>query len=339
MSSTLSSIPAPALPPDPFLTVANLSVTLRAKVPRRLVDEISFTIGPGEIIGLVGESGSGKTISLLAMLGLIDNPNLLIAGSVLYKNQQLIGLAPKAFRKIRGPEIAMIFQDAATALTPVIKIGAQIVEQIRAHKPLSRSQATARAIDLLHKMGFPDPAAIADRYPHELSGGQRQRAMIAMALSCNPSLLIADEPTTALDMTIQAQILDLIGKLRNEFDASIVIVTHDMGVVAEQADKVIVLYAGQVVETGDKHELFRHPRHPYTQGLLAAIPPIDGPRPRRLAQIPGEPPSSAANVTACPFAPRCPNRFSPCDEKPPLYRTATGAAACHLLAPIYQRHP
>ena len=320
----------PALPTDPLLDVSDLSVTIGH---RRLVDAVSFSIAPREIVGLVGESGSGKTLSLLALLGLIDSPNLKVTGSVRYKGQQLVGLSRRAFTRLRGPEIAMIFQDASTALTPVYRIGWQITEQIRAHERVSAQAATDRALSLLRKMGFPEPAAVAARYPHELSGGMRQRAMIAMALSCNPSLLIADEPTTALDMTVQAQILDLIGNLRREFASSIVIVTHDMGVVAEQADRVLVMYAGRIVESAVKQTIFANPAHPYTQGLLAAIPPIHGPRPARLIAIPGEPPSPDSQHTGCAFAPRCAHRFARCAAIPPLYRHHQGAAACFLLAP------
>ncbi len=315
----------------PVLDIRDLCIDFRTREGLvRAVDGVSFTVGAGEIVGLVGESGSGKTISMLASVGLISDPNAIISGSIRYRGRELIGLQPAALRSVRGREIAMIFQDPMTAMTPVHSIGWQIAEQIRAHDPMSRSGARARAVELLATTGMPNPALQYDRYPHQLSGGLRQRAMIAMALSCNPSLLIADEPTTALDVTVQAQILDLLDRLRREFKSSIILITHDMGVVAELADSVMVMYAGRLVERGATPALFAAPGHPYTRGLMAAIPPISGPIPHRLASIPGTPPSPAAMPPGCPFQPRCQQRFEPCDIRPALTRYSGHDVACHL---------
>jgi len=249
----------------------------------RAVDGVSFSIGAREILGIVGESGSGKTMTLLGLLGLIEVPGAEVRGSARFRGQELIGLDHAAMRHVRGRQIALIPQDSLSAMTPVYTIGWQITEQLRAHTDLSRKAARARMVELLDATGFADPRAASRRYPHQLSGGMRQRAMIAMALSCNPALLIADEPTTALDVTVQAQILALIDRLRRNFGAGVILVTHDLGVVAEIADQVLVMRAGRVVESGGTASVFGDPTHPYTRGLLAAIPPISGPRPHRLA--------------------------------------------------------
>ena len=316
----------------PVLEVIDLAIDFRTRDGLvRAVDGLSFSVGKQEIVGLVGESGSGKTISMLASVGLINDPNAVVSGSIRYKGRELLGLSPRALRNIRGQEIAMIFQDPMTAMTPVHSIGWQIVEQIRAHEKLTRKAARLRAIELLAMMGMPSPELQYDRYPHQLSGGLRQRAMIAMALSCNPSLLIADEPTTALDVTVQAQILDLLDRLRKDFGSSIILITHDMGVVAELADRVMVMYAGRLVERAATRTLFANPEHPYTRGLLAAIPPLEGPKPRRLAAIPGTPPSPAAMPPGCPFEPRCPERFDACGVRPTLVRDGHNDVACHLV--------
>jgi peptide/nickel transport system ATP-binding protein len=318
-------------PPPPVLEIRDLCIDFRTRQGVvRAVDKLSFSVGTREILGLVGESGSGKTISMLASVGLINDPNAIVSGSILYKGQELIGLPQRALQKIRGRDIAMIFQDPMTAMTPVHTIGWQIVEQIQAHEKISAKSARARAVDLLAMMGIPSPETQFSRYPHQLSGGLRQRAMIAMALSCNPSLLIADEPTTALDVTVQAQILALLDRLREKFGSSIILITHDMGVVAEIADRVMVMYAGRLVERGTTRALFAQPVHPYTQGLLAAIPPIEGPKPRRLAAIPGSPPSPNAMPPGCPFEPRCSFRFAACGERPELVNTANHEVACFL---------
>jgi peptide/nickel transport system ATP-binding protein len=317
----------------PVLDIIDLCIDFRTRAGLvRAVDRLSFSIGAGEILGLVGESGSGKTISMLASVGLINDPNAIVSGSIRYKGRELLGLDGRALQALRGGDIAMIFQDPMTAMTPVHTIGWQIVEQIQAHEKISARAARARAVDLLGLMGIPSPALQFHRYPHQLSGGMRQRAMIAMALSCDPALLIADEPTTALDVTVQAQILVLLDGLREKFGSSIILITHDMGVVAEIADRVMVMYAGRLVERGTAKALFAQPIHPYTQGLLAAIPSIDGPLPRRLAAIPGAPPSPAELPLGCPFAPRCSFRFAPCGERPMLTAQARHEVACFLAS-------
>lgn len=302
----------------PLLEVQNLCVSFATRgqmIP--IVENISFSIGEQEILGLVGESGSGKSITAMALMGLIDAPGVRITGMARFKGQDLLAMSGKQLRTLRGQEIAMIFQDPMTAFTPVYTIGWQIDEQLRVHQKLSRRQARARTVELLGEMGVPDPLNTANRYPHQLSGGLRQRAMIAMALSCNPSLLIADEPTTALDVTVQAQILDLMRNLRKTYGSSVLLITHDMGVVAETCDKTLVLYSGRVAETGTTQALFAHPQHPYTAALLASIPPMSGPRPERLPAIPGSPPQPLERPAGCAFAPRCTYSHATCLPAPP----------------------
>jgi peptide/nickel transport system ATP-binding protein len=314
---------------EPLLEVRDLSIEFRTRGGRvRAVDRLSFTVGEREIVGLVGESGSGKTISMLASVGLISDPNAVVSGSIRYQGREILGLPARELRHLRGDRIAMIFQDPMSALTPVHTIGAQIVEQVRAHRPVRRREAWARAVELLGLMGMPDPERQARRYPHQLSGGMRQRAMIAMALSCDPALLIADEPTTALDVTVQAQILALLAGLRERFGSSIIVITHDMGVVAEIADRVMVMYAGRLAERGPTAPLFARPLHPYTRGLLAAIPGLEGERPARLPAIPGAPPLASEIPPGCPFQPRCAFRIDPCAERPPLLTVGSQEAAC-----------
>jgi peptide/nickel transport system ATP-binding protein len=314
-----------------MLQVRGLTISFRTERGLvRAVDDVSFDVSESEIVGVVGESGSGKTISLLSVMGLISDPNAVIEGSIVYKGRELIGLPQRELRHVRGEEIAMIFQDPMTALTPVYTIGWQICEQLRIHTDLSRRAARKRAIELLDAVGMARPDLMIDRYPHQLSGGMRQRAVIAMALSCNPSLLIADEPTTALDVTVQAQILELIQRLRRDFGSAVVLITHDMGVVAEVADRVMVMYAGRIVERGSKRDLFKSPWHPYTWGLLDSIPPLQGPRPRRLKSIAGAPPSLLALPKGCAFGPRCRFRFRSCGERPSLAGTDGHQAACFL---------
>ena len=319
-------------PRQPLLQVRDLRVSFRtARGTVRAVDGVSFDLQPGEVLGVVGESGSGKSVSLMSMLGLIDTRNASVEGSVKLNGRELIGLPPQEMQHVRGKEIAMVFQDPMTALTPVYSIGTQIVEQLRVHlKDLSRAAAKARAIELLADVGMPTPAAQFERFPHQLSGGMRQRAVIAMALSCKPSVLVADEPTTALDVTVQAQILALIDRLRRETGTAVVLITHDMGVVAELADRVQVMYAGRVVERASAQDLFSDAWHPYTWGLMGSIPPLEGARPRRLPSIPGAPPSLANLPAGCAFAPRCAARDARCDTRPALPAGAH-AAACVLL--------
>ncbi|MEQ1521393.1 MAG: ABC transporter ATP-binding protein [Aestuariivirga sp.] len=313
-----------------MLSVRDLRVSFRTEQGLlQAIDGVSFDVGEGEILGVVGESGSGKTVSLLAVMGLINDPNAVIEGSIKYRGRELVGLRPAEMRKLRGREIAMIFQDPMTALTPVYTIGWQIAEQILAHEKISKAAARKRTIDLLAEVNIPNPEEAVNRYPHQLSGGMRQRAVIAMALSCNPALLVADEPTTALDVTVQAQILDLVRKLQRNHKSAIVFITHDMGVIAEIADRVLVMYGGRVVERGSKRDLFLNPQHPYTRALLDSIPPLEGKRPRRLRSIPGSPPSIYDDFPGCCFAPRCPKRFDRCAAKPELIGTSH-AAACFL---------
>ncbi|MFW7267448.1 ABC transporter ATP-binding protein [Gluconacetobacter sp. Hr-1-5] len=318
---------------DMLLAVRDLTVALPIGgrlVP--IVESVSFTLGAREILGIVGESGSGKSVTSLAIMGLIDVPGARISGSVRFRGRELVGLAPRAYRALRGREIAMIFQDPMTAFTPVYTVGRQIDEQIRVHQKISRTDARSRTVRLLGDMGVPDPERVAGRYPHQLSGGLRQRAMIAMALSCNPALLIADEPTTALDVTVQAQILDLLRGLRRDYGSSVLLITHDMGVVAETCDRTLVLYSGLVAERGPTGALFARPGHPYTAALLDSIPPLHGPRPARLPSISGSPPAPAERPAGCPFAPRCAHVHDVCAVRPPLVACGEQDVACVLPA-------
>jgi peptide/nickel transport system ATP-binding protein len=324
------------MPAEPLLAVRDLRVSFRTERGLvRAVDGVSLTVGRREIVGLVGESGSGKSQTLLAVMGLVDDPNAVVEGSIRFLGQELVGMRRRALDRIRGRQVAMIFQDPMTALTPVHTIGRQIAEQIRAHEPVTSAAARDRAVALLAAVGIPRPEIAVERYPHQLSGGMRQRAVIAMALSCNPALLIADEPTTALDVTVQAQILELIGRLRDEFGSAVVIVTHDLGVVAEVADRVLVMYAGRIVEEGPKEAVFRAPLHPYAWGLFDSIPPIDGPRPHRLASIPGAPPSLAELPEGCAFRPRCRLAGDACRVRPPLAGDPGHRSAC--VVPVAER--
>ncbi|MER9299552.1 ABC transporter ATP-binding protein [Mesorhizobium sp. M0621] len=312
-----------------ILSVRDLRVSFRTNDGLvRAIDGVSFDLEESEILGVVGESGSGKTVSLLAVMGLITDPNADIEGSIRYKGRELVGLPARELRRLRGNEIAMIFQDPMTALTPVYTIGWQIAEQIRAHRNISKSKAMDRVEELLAEVNFPNPREAMSRYPHQLSGGMRQRAVIAMALSCNPALLVADEPTTALDVTVQAGILDLVRKLRATHKSAVVFITHDMGVVSELADRVMVMYAGRMVERGSRTELFSDPRHPYTRALLGSIPPLTGEKPRRLPAIPGSPPSLLRLPQGCAFGPRCPVHSEPCEAGKPDLRGGTHATAC-----------
>jgi peptide/nickel transport system ATP-binding protein len=301
------------------------------------VDDVSFSVRAGEVVGLVGESGSGKTQTLLAIMGLIEDPNATVTGSIRFKGREMLGRSRREWRQVRGGAIAMIFQDPMTALTPVHTIGAQIAEQIRAHEPVSRRTAQSRAIELIASVGIPRPDEAVHRYPHQLSGGMRQRAVIAMALSCSPALLVADEPTTALDVTVQAQILDLLGRLRDDFGSAIILVSHDLGVVAELADRVAVMYAGRLIEKGTAEGIFEAPRHPYTHGLFNSIPPLDGPRPARLQSIPGSPPPLHARPEGCVFRTRCRFAFARCIEPPALTPDGDHLAACFLDPAVKDR--
>jgi peptide/nickel transport system ATP-binding protein len=304
---------------DPLLEVRDLKVSFRTEDGVvKAVDGVSFTLQKGEVLGIVGESGSGKSVSMMSVMRLIIDPNAVFEGEVIYKGRDLMKLGQDEMREVRGAEIAMIFQDPMTSLNPVYRVGWQIAEQIREHEGATKQQAHTRAAELLAAVGIPNPRQRVDDYPHQFSGGMRQRVMIAMALSCNPDLLIADEPTTALDVTIQAQILELIGRLRTDFGSAVVLITHDMGVVADVADRVMVMYAGRVVERGSKSELFYDPQHPYTLGLLGSIPRLDRPKPNRLTAIRGMPPSLINLPEGCSFGPRCPHRFDRCGQVPEL---------------------
>jgi oligopeptide/dipeptide ABC transporter ATP-binding protein len=299
----------------PLLDVRDLHVSFRTEDGLvRAVDGVSFTVDPGEIVGIVGESGSGKSVTAMAIMGLIRDPNAILTGQALYRGTNLFELPAGEMREVRGAEIAMVFQDPMTSLTPVYRVGWQIAEQIRAHARISRSAAKRKAVELLAAVGIPRPEVRVHDFPHQFSGGMRQRVMIAMALACNPSILIADEPTTALDVTIQAQILELILSLRKDFGSAVVLITHDMGVIADVADRVLVVYAGRVVEDGPKLEVFENAQHPYTWGLLGSIPRLDRPKPKRLTTIPGLPPSLIDLPAGCAFRPRCPHAFEACLE-------------------------
>jgi oligopeptide/dipeptide ABC transporter ATP-binding protein len=284
----------------------------------RAVDGVDFELDRGQVLGIVGESGSGKSVTALTMLGLTRAHNTTFEGEVLYKGQDLLALPERRLRDVRGNEIAMIFQDPMTSLNPVYRVGDQIVEAIVTHERANKKEARRRAIDLLRQVGIPNSNQRVDDYPHQFSGGMRQRAMIAMALACNPDVLIADEPTTALDVTIQAQIIELIDKLKDDFNSAVILITHDLGVVADVADEILVMYAGRVVERGGKRSVFYDPQHPYSWGLLGSIPRLDRAKGTRLASIRGAPPSLINLPQGCKFRPRCPHAFEKCTQEPDL---------------------
>jgi peptide/nickel transport system ATP-binding protein len=300
----------------------------------KAVDGVDLDVLRGEVLGLVGESGSGKSVTALSVLRLIpDPPGKIEAGEVLFNGQDLLKLPWEAVRAIRGKDISMVFQEPMTSLNPVFTIGMQVMEVILAHENVSKDEARRRAIEILTEVGIPEPATRMKQYPHHLSGGQRQRVMIAMALVLNPSLLIADEPTTALDVTIQAQILDLMLELKaRRAGASILLITHNLAVVAETCDRVAVMYGGKIQEVAGVEDLFRNPLHPYTQGLLGSIPSVDGPKAERLTVIPGTVPDVHNLPIGCKFVTRCPYRFEPCpDIEPPLIEERPGHwVRCHL---------
>ena len=304
---------------EPLLEVKGLKVRFATEDGIvRAVDGVDFQLERGKVLGIVGESGSGKSVTAMTLLGLTRGQNAAFEGEVIYKGQDLLWMPESRLRDVRGNEIAMIFQDPMTSLNPVYRIGYQIVEAIVEHESISKKQAKRRAIDLLKQVGIPNASERIDTYPHELSGGMRQRVMIALALSCNPDILIADEPTTALDVTIQAQILALLDNLRAEFDSAVILITHDLGVVASIAHDILVMYAGRVVEAGPKRELFYDPQMPYTWGLLGSIPRLDRPKQEKLHSITGSPPSLINAPRGCKFRPRCPHVFDRCIEEPEL---------------------
>ncbi len=319
---------------SPILSVRNLRTTFRTDGGEfAAVDDVSFDIAPGEALGVVGESGSGKSVLALSILGLLPDPPARIAGgSIHFEGQELVGLSKNALRRHRGAAIGMIFQEPMTSLNPVFSIGNQIIEAIRTHEPLSERAARTRAIELLGRVGISSPERRLEQYPHQFSGGMRQRVMIAMALACNPRLLIADEPTTALDVTIQAQLLDLLSDLRRETGMAVLLITHNMGVIAEFADRVMVMYAGRIAEEGPVESIFDDPRHPYTRGLLGSTPTLlhDAPR---LQVIPGQLPALSAPPPGCRFAPRCGLRVDACDAgRPPLETVGPAQAAACIRA-------
>ncbi len=327
---------------DPVLRVDDLGVRIATEGGEvTILHSVSMDLGTDEILCVVGESGSGKSVTMLSVMRLMDERITTYTGRVEFEGENLLDLTPRGMRRIRGARIAMIFQDPMTALNPVYSIGWQLIEQLRAHTDLSRSQARRRAVELLRAAGIADPDRRIDDFPHQLSGGMRQRVMIALALSCRPRVLIADEPTTALDVTVQAQILKLISELKAETGMSVILVTHDMGVVAELADRVQVMYGGRVVEEGAVGDIFNQAEHPYTWGLLGSIPRLDRPRPERLPSISGVPANAADVGVGCVFRDRCPHRFEPCDRQPPLAAVrgttepagtdrTTHRVACHL---------
>jgi oligopeptide/dipeptide ABC transporter ATP-binding protein len=318
---------------EPLLRVEDLKTWFHTdEGTAKAVDGVSFDVLPRETLGIVGESGCGKSVTSLSILRLVPQPPGDIAGGrILFRGLDLLALREKEMRKIRGDDIAMIFQEPMTSLNPVYTVGDQIGEVLRLHRHVSKGEARERSVEMLKRVRIPDPEQRVDEYPHQLSGGQRQRVMIAMALACDPALLIADEPTTALDVTVQAQILDLLRQLQEEFGMAIMLITHDLGVIAETAHRVVVMYAGVVVESGTVEQVFDGPNHPYTEGLKAAIPKL-GEKVERLATIPGTVPSPYEEIVGCPFQNRCSYVMDVCRrEFPPLYAVGTGhQARCFL---------
>ena len=327
------TVPAPA-PAPPVLEVRDLRIAFPTRTgdPARPVDGVSFTLQRGETLALVGESGCGKTLTSLALLRLVPAPGRIEPGSRLtFEGRDIMALDPRELRAIRGRHIAMVFQDPMSSLNPVFTAGAQIIETIQAHESVSTKDARDRALALLREVGISDPALRIDQYPHEMSGGMRQRVMIAMALATEPGVLIADEPTTALDVTVQAQILEILDRLRETRGLAVLLITHDLGIVANRADRVAVMYAGRIVEEAPTHTLFEAPSHPYTQGLLESVPRLTGPL-RSLKPIPGAVPDPASWPAGCRFHPRCPKVMPRCpEEDPSRLRLADGHyMACWL---------
>ncbi|MGD8277315.1 MAG: ABC transporter ATP-binding protein [Gemmatimonadota bacterium] len=323
---------------DALLEVRDLRTGFRTDAGEaQAVDGISFRVGRGEALGLVGESGSGKTVTALSILRLVPEPPGRIepGSSIRYDGRELLALDESAMRNVRGNDVAMVFQEPMSSLNPVFTAGDQVAEAVRLHRRAGRADAWRRAVEMLALVGLPAPAETAHAYPHQLSGGQRQRVMIAMALACDPGLLIADEPTTALDVTIQAQILELLGDLQRRLGMALLLITHDLGVVARVADRVAVMYGGRIVEAGAARRVLDHPRHPYTQGLLRAMPRIDAPT-HRLDVIPGQVPAATAWPGGCRFHPRCGRAWEHCREtEPDLFAVdGGGASRCWL-----ERHP
>ncbi|HUR32148.1 MAG TPA: ABC transporter ATP-binding protein [Vicinamibacterales bacterium] len=328
---------SPAASPPTLLSIRGLRTYFDTEAGvAKAVDGVDLDIRPGEVLGLVGESGSGKSVTALSVLRLIPSPpGRIVAGEIAFKGRNLLDLSWQDIRKVRGSEISMIFQEPMTSLNPVFTIGMQVTEVILQHEQVPQEEANRRAIEMLTEVGIPDAARRMTQYPHHLSGGMRQRVMIAMALVLNPDLLIADEPTTALDVTIQAQILDLMLELKQRRPgAAILLITHNLAVVAETCDRVAVMYGGKIQEVAPVERLFENPLHPYTQGLLGSIPRVDGPRAQRLNVIPGTVPSILDMPVGCKFVTRCPRRFEPCpDQEPPLIEMEPDHfVRCHLYS-------
>ncbi|MCO7193898.1 ABC transporter ATP-binding protein [Pseudonocardia sp. McavD-2-B] len=325
---------------NPVLDVRDLRVEFpTAAGALGVVDGVSFDVGPGETVALVGESGSGKSVSSLAVLGLLGRGRI-AGGSVSFRGEEIAGAGPERLRRLRGAEIAMVFQNPMSALDPLFSVGDQVVEAIRVHRPVGRAQARERAVELLREVGLPDPERRMRSYPHELSGGQQQRVGVAMALACDPELLIADEPTTALDVTVEAQILALMRRLQREHGAALLLITHDMSVVARMADRVVVMYAGQVVERGTVAEVLSAPTHPYTRALIGSVPTVHTGRDELLTVIPGSVPNPADVPDGCRFHPRCPQAVERCrTEVPPVVRTGEGRISRCWLAEDADRVP
>lgn len=299
---------------EPVLRVQDLRVQFvrRGTAPVRAVDGVDFEVARGEVIGIVGESGSGKSVTSMAIMGLLPDRGVQVSGVADYRGENLLTMPARQLARLRGDDLAMIFQDPMSSLNPVMTVGAQVSEVLHAHEKIGSRAARDQSIDLLRRCGIPDPARRYREYPHQLSGGMRQRVLIAIALACRPQLLICDEPTTALDVTIQAQILELLAGLTREIGASMIMITHDLGVVAGLCDRVNVMYAGRIVETANRRELFARPRHRYTVGLLSSIPRLDAPRAQRLTPIPGTPRDTVGWDQACAFAPRCQRATDDC---------------------------
>lgn len=316
-----------------LLSVRDLKTSFFTHVGEvKAVRGISFDVNEGEVLGIVGESGSGKSVTSLSIMGLLQYPGRVVDGEILLNGEDILTYSKDQMRKVRGKEIAMIFQDPMTSLNPVYTIGNQVMEMILEHEKMTKREARARAIEMLKLVGIPAAEKRIDSYPHEFSGGMRQRVMIALALSCNPKLLIADEPTTALDVTIQAQILNLIKKLNKQFGMTTMLITHDLGVVATVCDKVAVMYGGLIMEYGTVDEIFYHPRHPYTMGLLGSIPHVDGGEKRRLIPIDGTPPDLINPPKGCPFSTRCKYCMNVCtQEQPPYFAEDKHRTMCWML--------
>ena len=315
----------------PVLDVRGLKTVFRTRGGEiHAVNSVSFHLKRGEVLGVVGESGSGKSVTMMSLIGLLPSPPAEIrGGEVMLGDRDLLKIAPEDLRQVRGAKVGFVFQDPMTSLNPVFTIGMQIMEPLREHMGMDKRQAEARAVELLELVGIPDAKKRLKSYPHQFSGGMRQRVMIAIALACNPDVLIADEPTTALDVTIQAQILELVKELRQKLGMAIIWITHDLGVIANIADRVMVMYGGQVAEHGPVKELFAHPRHPYTRALLKTIPSIAGAREARLQVIEGQPPILSAPPTACPFRARCVHAMEICSHENPARRAVDAAPLGH----------